>query len=59
MRLAALERQQEAAQFVRATTGKQMQQMKQYYDASVKPQRFEEGTKVLVFLSEEEERTVC
>jgi len=38
--LQASERLQEAAIFVRAATGKQIQRMKRYYDASVKPQRF-------------------
>jgi len=47
--LKASERLQEAADFVRAATGKQMQGMKKYYDNSVKPQRFAEGDKVLVF----------
>jgi len=47
--LQALERLQEAATLVHATTGKQMQQMKKYYDASIKPQRFEEGNHVILF----------
>jgi len=47
--LQALEWLQEAATFMRATTGKQMQRMKRYYDASVKPQSFEEGDQVLLF----------
>jgi len=45
----ALERFQEAATFVRTATGKQMQRMKKYYNASVKPQRFEGGDHVLLF----------
>jgi len=47
--LQVLERLQEAATFVRATMGKPMQRMKRYYDASVKPQQFEEGDQVLIF----------
>jgi len=47
--LQALERFQEAATFVQATMGKQMQRMKKYYDASVNPQRLEEGNQILLF----------
>jgi len=47
--LQALERLQEAAAFVRATTGKQIQQMKKYYDTPIKPQHFVEGVEILVF----------
>jgi len=35
--LQAMERLQEAAQFIRNYTGRQMQRMKKYYDGSVKP----------------------
>jgi len=41
--LQALQRLQEAATFIRDLTGKQMQRMKKYYDACVKPLQFEEG----------------
>jgi len=47
--LQAFEHLQEAAAFVRDFTGKQMQQMKRYYDASVKPVSYAEGEKVLVY----------
>ena len=47
--LQALERLQEAATFVRAAMGKQMQRMKKDNDASVKPQTFEEGDQMLLF----------
>ena len=49
--LQAMERLQEAAQFVRNYTGKQIQRMKQSYDASVRPKQFEEDDEVLLFLS--------
>ena len=47
--LQAMEGLQEAAQFVRNFIGKQMQRMKKYYDASVKPKQFEENEEVLLF----------
>jgi len=47
--LQAMERLQEATQFVRNYTGKQMQRMKRYYDASVKPKQFGENEEVLLF----------
>jgi len=47
--LQAMERLQEAAQFVRNYTGRQIQRMKQTYDASVKPKQFEENEEVLLF----------
>ena len=47
--LQALEWLQEAATFMQAATGKQLERMKRYYDASVKPQQFEEGGQVLLF----------
>jgi len=47
--LQAMERLQEATQFVRNYTGKQMQRMKKYYDASVKPKQFKENEEVLLF----------
>jgi len=47
--LQAMERLQEAAQFVRSFTGKQMERMKKHYDASVKPKWFEENEEVLLF----------
>jgi len=47
--LQAMERLQEAAQFVRNYTGKQIQRMKKSYDASVKPKQFEENEEVLLF----------
>jgi len=43
--LQALERLQEAAAFTHTVTAKEMQRMKSYYEASIKPQRFEEGTR--------------
>jgi len=45
--LQAMERLQEAAQFVRNYTGRQIQRMKQNYDASVKPKQFQENEEVL------------
>jgi len=47
--LQARERLQEATRFVRSYTGKQIQRMKQNYDASVRPKRFEENDEVLLF----------
>jgi len=47
--LQAMERLQEAARFVRSYTGKQIQRMKQSYDASVRPKQFEEDDEVLLF----------
>ena len=47
--LQAIERLQEAARFVRSYTGKQIQHMKQNYDASVRPKQFEENDEVLLF----------
>jgi len=47
--LQAMERLQEATQFVRSYTGKQIQRMKRSYDASVKPKQFEENDEVLLF----------
>jgi len=47
--LQAMERLQEAAQFVRSYTGRQIQRMKQSYDASAKPKQFEENEEVLLF----------
>jgi len=47
--LQATERLQEAAQFVHSYTGKQIQRMKQSYDASVRPKQFEENEEVLLF----------
>jgi len=41
--LQALERLHEAATFVCAMTGRQLQRIKKYYDTTVKPNRFEEG----------------
>ena len=43
--LQAMEQLQEATQFVRNHTGKQMQRMKKYYDTSVKPKQLEENAK--------------
>ena len=45
--LQAMERLQEAARFVRNFTGKQIQRMKQSYDASVRPKQFKENDEVL------------
>jgi len=39
----------EAFMFVRDTTGKQAQRMKRYYDAAVKPRRFNEADFVLLY----------
>ena len=47
--LQAFERLQEAASFVRDYTGRQMSRMKKYFDSSVKPVRFADGEKVLVY----------
>ena len=47
--LQAMEQLQEAARFVRSFTGKQIQRMKQSYDASVRPKQFEENDEVLLF----------
>jgi len=47
--LQAMERLQEATQFVRNYTGKQIQHMKQSYDASVRPKQFEQNEEVLLF----------
>ena len=47
--LQAMERLQEAVQFVRNYTGRQIQHMKQNYDASVRPKQFEENDEVLLF----------
>ena len=47
--LQAMERLQEAAQFIHNYTGKQMQRMKRYYDASIKPKQLEENEEVLLF----------
>ena len=47
--LQAIERLQEAARFVRNYTGKQIQRLKQSYDASVRPKQFEENEEVLLF----------
>ena len=47
--LQAMERLQEAARFVRSYTGKQIQRMKQGYDASVRPKQFGENDEVLLF----------
>jgi len=47
--LQAFEKLQEAAAFVREYTGKQMGQMKAYYDASVRPTEYREGQKVLLY----------
>jgi len=47
--LQAMERLQEGAHFVCGYTGKQIQRMKQSYDASVKPKQFEENDEVLLF----------
>jgi len=45
----ALQSLQDATIFMQASMGKQMQRMKRYYDAYVKPQFFEEGDQVLLF----------
>jgi len=47
--LQAVERLQEAAQFVRNYTGRQIQRMKERYDASVKPKHFVEDEEILLF----------
>jgi len=47
--LQAMERLQEATQFVCNYTGKQIQRMKKTYDASVRPKQFEEKEEVLLF----------
>jgi len=47
--LQAMEWLHEGAQLVRSYTGKQMQQMKKYHDASVKPKQFGENKEVLLF----------
>jgi len=47
--LQAVERLQEAAQFVRNYTGRQIQRMKERYDASVKPKQFVENEEILLF----------
>jgi len=47
--LHALDRLQEAASFIHELMGKQMQQMKHYYNTSVEDQQFEEGEQVLVY----------
>jgi len=47
--LQTFERLQEATAFVRQYMGKQMQQMKHYYDSSVRPVNYTEGEKVLVY----------
>ena len=47
--LQAMERLQEATRFVRRYTGKQIQCMKQSYDASVRPKQLEENDEVLLF----------
>jgi len=47
--LQAVERLQEAAQFVRNYTGRQIQRMKQRYDACVKPKHFVEDEEILLF----------
>jgi len=46
--LQAMEWLQEDTQFVCNYTGKQMQRMKTYYDASVKPKQFDENEEVLL-----------
>ena len=48
--LQAMERLQEATRFVRSYTGKQIQRMKQSYDASVRPKQFEENDEVLLLI---------
>jgi len=47
--LQAMERLQEAARFVRNYTGRQIQRMKQSYDASVRLKQLEENGEVLLF----------
>jgi len=47
--LQAVERLQEAANFVRNYTGRQVQRMKKRYDATVRPKLFEENQEVLLF----------
>ena len=47
--LQAVERLQEAAQFVCNYTGRQIQRMKERYDASVKPKHFVEDEEILLF----------
>jgi len=47
--LQAVERLQEAAQFVRNYTGRQIQRMKERYDASLKPKHFVEDEEILLF----------
>jgi len=48
-RLALIYRTTGTARFVRSYTGKQIQCMKQSYDASVRPKQFEENDEVLLF----------
>ena len=47
--LQATERLRDAFAFMRVITGKQAQRMKKYYDASVKPKRFDDGAYVLLY----------
>jgi len=47
--LQAVERLQEAAQFVHNYTGRQIQRMKERYDGSVKPKHFVENEEILLF----------
>jgi len=52
--LQAEDRLRDAFTFMRKVTGRQMERMKRYYDASVKPARFDEGNFHVIVLSEEE-----
>jgi len=47
--LQAAERLRESFAFMRAFSGKQTERMKKYYDASVKPKTFSEGSFVLLY----------
>jgi len=46
--LSAEKRLRDAFTFRRKVTGRQVERMKRYYDASVKPARFDEGSFVLL-----------
>jgi len=52
--LQAEDRLRDAFTYMRKVTGRQMERMKRYYDASVKPARFDEGNFHVIVLSEEE-----
>ena len=52
--LEAEERFREAFAFMRKTTGRQAERVKKYYDASVKPTRFNEGELVLLYSPKKE-----